>query len=140
MAVNHQTLEGNWKQIKGKVHERWGQLSDDDLTRAKGSIEKLVGVIQQKTGESRGEIMDFLQEMTTEGESALRRAVDGAQQSAHKAAETVRHTTQQAVDSVRDGYARTEDVVRRHPGSSLAVCFGAGLISGLVVGLVFRSR
>jgi uncharacterized protein YjbJ (UPF0337 family) len=140
MAVNHQTLEGNWNEIKGKVHDRWGQLTDDDLTRAKGSIEQLVGVIQQKTGESRGEIMDFLQDLTSEGRSALRRVVDSAQDSAHKAADSVRDTTQHAVDSMRDGYARTEDVVRRHPGSSLAVCFSAGLISGLVLGLIARAR
>src|SRR5688572_19545839 len=38
MALNQQTLQGNWNQIKGKLHERWGGLTDDDLTHAQGNV------------------------------------------------------------------------------------------------------
>jgi len=53
MTVNQQTLEGNWNEIKGKLHERWGQLTQDDLQRARGDVDQLVGLIQRKTGEAR---------------------------------------------------------------------------------------
>ncbi|MEZ6051591.1 MAG: CsbD family protein [Planctomycetaceae bacterium] len=45
-----QEIEGQWNQVKGQVQERWGELTDDDLYKARGSADQLVGVIQQKTG------------------------------------------------------------------------------------------
>lgn len=43
-------LEGNWKQIKGKVKEQWGKLTDDDLTIIAGKRDQLAGLLQQKYG------------------------------------------------------------------------------------------
>ena len=39
-------IEGNWKQAKGKVKEKWGQLTDDDLTAVDGKRDQLEGKIQ----------------------------------------------------------------------------------------------
>jgi len=43
-------VEGNWKQVKGKVKEQWGKLTDDDLDVIGGEREKLVGKIQERYG------------------------------------------------------------------------------------------
>ncbi len=43
-------FEGNWKQIKGKVKEQWGKLTDDDLTAINGQREQLEGKIQERYG------------------------------------------------------------------------------------------
>lgn len=43
-------VEGSWKQIKGKVKEKWGQLTDDDLNMIAGSRDQLEGKIQQRYG------------------------------------------------------------------------------------------
>ena len=43
-------VEGNWKQMKGKVKEQWGKLTDDDLTRIQGSRDELMGCLQQRYG------------------------------------------------------------------------------------------
>ncbi|HXV30032.1 MAG TPA: CsbD family protein [Sinorhizobium sp.] len=43
-------VEGNWKQFKGKVQERWGRLTDDDLDRIAGRREQLEGKIQERYG------------------------------------------------------------------------------------------
>jgi len=48
--------EGRWDQLSGKVRELWGNLTDDDLARAKGSYEQTVGVIKERTGLDREEI------------------------------------------------------------------------------------
>ena len=45
-------LVGNWNQIKGKVKQRWGQLTDDELSEVEGHFDQLVGLVQQKTGEA----------------------------------------------------------------------------------------
>jgi len=43
-------LLGKWHELKGKVQQRWGKLTDDDLTRLSGKIEELAGVLQQRYG------------------------------------------------------------------------------------------
>jgi uncharacterized protein YjbJ (UPF0337 family) len=43
-------VEGNWKQMKGKVKEKWGNLTDDDLDRAAGQRDQLEGIIQKRYG------------------------------------------------------------------------------------------
>ena len=41
---------GNWKQVKGKVKEQWGKLTDDDMTVIEGKRDQLVGKIQERYG------------------------------------------------------------------------------------------
>ena len=43
-------IEGNWKQLKRRVKEKWGKLTDDDLTVINGRRDKLEGKIQQRYG------------------------------------------------------------------------------------------
>ena len=43
-------VEGNWKQVKGKVKEKWGKFTDDDLTVINGRRQQLVGKIQERYG------------------------------------------------------------------------------------------
>jgi uncharacterized protein YjbJ (UPF0337 family) len=49
-------IEGNWKQVKGKVKEKWGKLTDDDLAVVNGRREQLEGKIQERYGYSRDQI------------------------------------------------------------------------------------
>lgn len=41
-------LKGNWNQLKGKVKQQWGDLTDDDLTYTEGKSEELLGRLQEK--------------------------------------------------------------------------------------------
>ena len=53
--MNNDRIEGNWKELKGKVQQQWGKLTDDDIDKIDGRREELVGKIQQKYGKSREE-------------------------------------------------------------------------------------
>lgn len=44
--------EGKWDQMKGRIKEAWGDLTDDDLDRTEGKRDRLVGTIKEKTGET----------------------------------------------------------------------------------------
>ena len=50
-------IKGNWNQLKGKMKQKYGELTDDDLTYADGKEDELVGRIQEKTGKTREEIV-----------------------------------------------------------------------------------
>lgn len=140
MALDQQTLEGNWKKIKGKLHERWGWLTDDELQRARGNVEQLVGTIQQRTGETRQSIEGFIQELTENGSSAMQHATGAVRQIAQQAADSLQGAAQEASKSMQAGVVEGQRIVRRHPLESVLTCFGAGLITGLVVGCLMRSR
>ncbi|MEN4797398.1 CsbD family protein [Pantoea agglomerans] len=48
--MNEDCIGGNWKQFKGKVKEKWGDLTDDDMTVVEGKRDQLVGKIQERYG------------------------------------------------------------------------------------------
>lgn len=53
--MNRDRLEGNWKQLRGKVKEQWGKLTDDQLDMIEGRRDQLSGKIQEAYGISRDE-------------------------------------------------------------------------------------
>lgn len=48
--MNRDIFEGKWKEMKGQMKEWWGELTDDDLDRADGKADQLVGILQQRYG------------------------------------------------------------------------------------------
>ncbi|MCE0490216.1 CsbD family protein [Pantoea sp. Mb-10] len=48
--MNKDEASGNWKQFKGKFKEKWGKLTDDDMTVIEGKRDQLVGKIQERYG------------------------------------------------------------------------------------------
>ncbi len=66
--MNRNEIEGNWKQLKGRAKEKWGELTDDDLDQVDGRRERLVGKIQEKYGktasEASEEVEEFFDELT----------------------------------------------------------------------------
>ncbi|MFA7505769.1 MAG: CsbD family protein [Burkholderiaceae bacterium] len=53
--MNRDRIEGNWKQLKGKVREQWGKLTDDQVDQIAGKRDQLVGRIQEAYGIERDE-------------------------------------------------------------------------------------
>jgi uncharacterized protein YjbJ (UPF0337 family) len=50
MSATRDVVLGKWHEIKGKVRQQWGKLTDDDLAQISGKTEELVGVLQQRYG------------------------------------------------------------------------------------------
>jgi uncharacterized protein YjbJ (UPF0337 family) len=53
--MNEDTLKGQWMQLKGKVREKWGKLTNDDLDTIQGRAEQLIGRVQERYGVARAE-------------------------------------------------------------------------------------
>ncbi len=154
--INEQTFKGNWTEIRGRVKEKWGSLTDDDLVLAEGKADQLVGIIQRRTSESREKIEHELDQMTTSYGSHM----DQIRQQASTAAASARDYAEQATDAARQQYEQlqqqfqdqygqvaqnlqakysdAESAVRSKPIESVVVAFGTGLLAGVVMGLCFR--
>lgn len=140
MAINAQVLQGQWNQIRGKVKEKWGQLTDDDLQMHGGNVDQLVGRIQQRTGEGREAIERFLNDLTSRGSASVASATEAVGHYAHQATDRLREGYGQIADQARERFEHVEDMVRESPGQSMAAAFGIGLVVGVIVGLALRSR
>ncbi len=66
--MNWDQIVGNWKQMKGSIQERWGDLTGDDVDQLEGNREYLEGKIQEKYGksklEAKEEVDNFLRDMS----------------------------------------------------------------------------
>ncbi len=63
MSALQDKLRGNWNQLRGKLKERYAELTDDDLLYTEGKEDELIGKIQEKTGESKEKINEFLENL-----------------------------------------------------------------------------
>jgi len=61
--MNKLTIEGNWNEIKGKLKQKYGDLTDNDLTFAKGKEEEMYGRLQKKLGKSKDEILKEIESL-----------------------------------------------------------------------------
>jgi len=59
-------LKGKWNELKGKVKQAHGDLTDDDLRYEEGKDDELVGRLQQKLGKSRDEVIRWLKSLDDE--------------------------------------------------------------------------
>jgi uncharacterized protein YjbJ (UPF0337 family) len=50
-------IKGNWNSMKGKLKQKYGELTDDDLTYAEGKEDEMLGKLQKKTGKTREELV-----------------------------------------------------------------------------------
>ena len=53
--MNWDTVKGEWKQVRGKIKEQWGKLTDDDLDRLEGKRDQLLGAVQKRYGIAKDE-------------------------------------------------------------------------------------
>ena len=70
--MNEDVLKGQWLQLKGKVREKWGKLTNDDLDQIQGRTQQLVGRIQERYGIARGEAERQVKEWEVESSTPAR--------------------------------------------------------------------
>jgi uncharacterized protein YjbJ (UPF0337 family) len=133
-------VSGDWNQLKGKVKQHWGQLTDDELSEVEGNIDQLVGLVQQKTGEARQNIEKALTKMSQDAGGTFSQASEAAREYANQATDALRGAGDQLRERGMQQYEDAQAMVRRRPAEAVAMAFGTGLVVGLVVGLVACSR
>ncbi|MFC2188432.1 CsbD family protein [Peijinzhouia sedimentorum] len=58
--MNNLKIKGNWNELKGKLKQEYGELTDNDLVYAEGQEDELLGRIQKKTGKAKDELKQML--------------------------------------------------------------------------------
>jgi uncharacterized protein YjbJ (UPF0337 family) len=65
MTMNWDIVKGDWKKFRGKIKERWGELTDEDLDRIEGKRDQLLGALQRRYGVARDEAEKHLSNFET---------------------------------------------------------------------------
>jgi uncharacterized protein YjbJ (UPF0337 family) len=139
MSTKQQVL-GNWNQLKGKIKDQWGQLTDDELQEVEGNFDELVGLIQQKTGRRKQEIQRMVSRFNEEASGHLTRAANTAREYVGQAGERLRGATEHARERAMEGYEGAQEMFRRRPTESVAAAFVTGLAVGLMIGMLLSPR
>ncbi len=56
-------LKGNWNELKGKIKQKYGDLTEDDLTYVEGKEDELLGRLQKKTGKTKEELAGVIKNL-----------------------------------------------------------------------------
>jgi uncharacterized protein YjbJ (UPF0337 family) len=142
--INQQEIQGHWNELRGKVKEKWGQLTDQDLQIVGGNVDQVIGRIQQKTGTAREEIENFLSHaMETPTGERVRQVARDVGERAREGYEQVRQRAQEGYEQVRgraqEGYEQAGHMFEEHTTASVATIFGLGVLAGAIVGMMCSS-
>lgn len=58
---NSTEIKGAWNELKGKIKQKYAELTDDDLTYEEGKEDEMWGRVQQKVGKTKKEIMSLFE-------------------------------------------------------------------------------
>jgi uncharacterized protein YjbJ (UPF0337 family) len=64
--MNDDIIKGKWHEVKGKIKQQWGKLTDDDVATMKGSYEELEGRLQKSYGYSKDQVKKQIDEFVDE--------------------------------------------------------------------------
>jgi|GEM_PF-333934 len=158
--MNTFTIDGSWNQIKGKLLQKFAQLTDDDLSFIEGKGEELFGRLQTKLGMGKDELFEMLEELkSTLHGSALRQKVEQAKSKVAEITEDLRNKASHIADDIKVSAslkagqlkAQAGDVyinarqrantlhesmnkqVRQKPRQSVLAALAAGFVLGLLV-------
>jgi uncharacterized protein YjbJ (UPF0337 family) len=142
-GMKHFTFDNRWDEIKGKLKQRFGQLTDDDLTFAEGKGEELLARLREKVGMSSEDLDAVLDEFYAAGSRAgavrqkTAELVDDVRAKAAVAASEVKSQAGVAYDQARQqarGFWQDgEEYVRQNPRESIVTALFAGFIAGLLI-------
>jgi len=68
--MNDDILQGKWKQLRGQIQKQWGDLTDDDLDRMKGTQKEFEGLLQERYGYTKERAHEELETFMRSSEKA----------------------------------------------------------------------
>jgi uncharacterized protein YjbJ (UPF0337 family) len=63
LRMNKLQMQGSWNEIKGKLKQQYGNLTDDDLVFAEGKDDELVGRLQKRLGKTKDEVRQMIEKL-----------------------------------------------------------------------------
>jgi uncharacterized protein YjbJ (UPF0337 family) len=130
-----QKAKGDWNQVVGSVKEKYGQITDDELSQAEGSFQKLVGLIQRKSGKGIEQVEAFVHDVFEKAGLACGDLAQGTSECVQSTGQAIQQGYQYVADHARSGYEQTTRVIANRPTESVVAALAVGLITGIAIGI-----
>jgi uncharacterized protein YjbJ (UPF0337 family) len=133
--MSNETIKGNFEQLKGKIKQKWGELSDDEIESSKGDWNVLTGKLVERYGmlkdKAAEEVSDFLK--------SLKEKAGDENSAAGDEPGFVKEQLHKTVASAKENLGEVSDAfskyVRKNPVASVAIA----LASGIALAMIMRS-
>ena len=129
-------VEGNWKQIKGRAKERWGKLTDDDLTAIAGRRDQLEGMIQERYGYAKERARKEIEDWTSSIESSLEEQIAALRSGIQNLSSTVERIAEEqfprARSTAEEALHEADEVFKRNPILVISIALGLGFLIGML--------
>lgn len=117
--MNEEIFKDDFKKIRGAIQQRWGDITDQDIEELKGQKDKLVGLIQEKYGEKKENIEEFLNKIVGQSGASMQDVL-----------EPIFQTKGQVVDYTQRATQYLQREIKENPLSSLFIGIAVGFIIG----------
>ncbi len=131
--MNKFTFDGSWDEIKGKLRQRYAQLTDDDLQFAEGKGEELFGKLKARLGLGAEQLQTTLADLKHEVEEAAKSAKQKVAEVAHDVSEKAEEVYDGACEKARTWRDEGETYVREQPRTAVLTALVAGFMIGLLI-------
>src|SRR4030095_14963172 len=118
--MNEDILEGNWRQLRGKLRSWWGNLSDDDLEWIGGQKDRLIGLIQQKYGCTRDQAEEEVDHRFSEYQASGDDMLSGIKAKTYEFGENAANKARGAISAVADGVESASSYLRENKFEAMA--------------------
>lgn len=134
--LSSEQIFGCWARIKDQLKNEFGDVTENELRKVEGNIEQLIGLIQYKSGQARVQIEARLAEMSLDPNSVA----DAGREYAQQAAEAAQQFAGDIQERLGEQLDQVRETVRQRPAESVAIAFGTGIVAGIILGLLSRSK
>jgi uncharacterized protein YjbJ (UPF0337 family) len=128
-------VEGDWKQMKGSVKERWGKLTDDDLTVIRGRRDQLEGKLQERYGYAKSQARKEIEDWYRSTEHHLADAIETIRTDLQSLASSVGRIANKQMGRAQvratEAAHEAEAAITRHPFTAVAIAVGLGFLIGV---------
>jgi uncharacterized protein YjbJ (UPF0337 family) len=135
VRIDWDRLEGDWKQLKGRAKERWGKLTDDDLTAISGRRAQLEGKIQERYGYAKSQARKEIEDWYRSTEPYLADEIDNIRTEIQNLASSVGRIANKQIDRAQvratEAARDVEAAITRNPLTAIAIAVGLGFLFGV---------
>lgn len=134
MALENR-VKGDWNQVVGSVKAKYGQITDDELREAEGNFQKLVGLIQRKSGKGLEQIEAFVHDLFENAGIACSDLAAQTSECVQSTGQVLHQGYEYVADHARAGYEQTTRAIANRPAESVVAALAVGLITGIAIGI-----
>ena len=135
VRIDWDRLEGDWKQLKGRAKERWGKLTDNDLTAISGRPTQLEGKIQERYGYAKGQARKEIEDWYRSTDSHLADEIDNIRTETQNLTSSVGRIANKQIGRAQvratEAAHDVEAAITRNPLTAIAIAAGLGFLFGV---------